>query len=328
VIDCLKHQGIQVWVDTQEIQGGDAWRAAIVRAITDCEAFLVILSPQCVASKNVVKELSLASEKNRHIIPIIGEPCDIPDGMQYQLAELQRIDFCELGFDAALQRLVNTLRRGASASAVGSSASGSWQSSSPPSPLPATPAPAASDSKPFSATTFPFPQPRPQPAVPNIEQLGAALCGRWRVQIIAPGVGPIGELIVDLFPNLAFNGQLMMAVGISSAVSGMWQVTAPGQLVLPRGQGAAVDQGLDVVQMAVGMLSRSLDAGVRRAETAAAHGLERQRARHSQAGDGRLDRVGIDPGIDHGSQRHVARDAAEAVEVSDAHACHPYHGGD
>jgi len=232
VIDCLKHQGIQVWVDTQEIQGGDAWRAAIVRAITDCEAFLVILSPQCVASKNVVKELSLASEKNRHIIPIIGEPCDIPDGMQYQLAELQRIDFCELGFDAALQRLVNTLRRGASASAVGSSAAGSWQSSSPPSPLPATPAPAASDSKPFSATTFPFPQPRPQPAVPNIEQLGAALCGRWRVQIIAPGVGPIGELIVDMFPNLAFNGQLMMAVGISSAVSGMWQVTSLGQLVL------------------------------------------------------------------------------------------------
>jgi hypothetical protein len=232
VTDCLKHQGVEVWVDTQEIQGGDAWRAAIVRAITDCEAFLVILSPQCVASKNVVKELSLASEKNRHIIPIIGEPCDIPDGMQYQLAELQRIDFCDLGFDAALQRLVNTLRRGASASAVGSSAAGSWHSSSPPSPRSATPAPVAADSQPLSATTFPFPQPKPQPAVPNVQQLGTGLCGRWRVQIIAPGAGPIGELILDMFPNLAFNGQLTMAVGISSAVSGMWQVTPLGQLVL------------------------------------------------------------------------------------------------
>ena len=230
--DCLKHQGIGVWVDKQEIQGGESWRETIVRAITDCDAFLVILSPQCVASKNVVKELSLASEKDRHIIPIICEECDIPDGMQYQLAEQQRIDFCELGFDAALQRLVNTLRRGASARAVGNSAAGSCHSSSPPSPLPATQAPAASDPQPFSATTFPFPQPRPQPAVPNIQQLGATLCGRWRVQIIVPGVGPIGELMLDMFPNLAFNGQLMMAVGISSAVSGMWQITPLGQLVL------------------------------------------------------------------------------------------------
>ena len=220
---CLKNEGIHVWVDTQEIQGGDAWRAAIVRAITDCDAFLVVLSPQCVASKNVVKELSLASEKSRHIIPIIFEQCDIPDGMQYQLAELQRIDFCELGFDAALQRLVHTLHHGAPVDGMGQSR----HSSGP--PLPAAQAAAASASQPFPGATFQLPT--PQPATPDIQQLGVMLCGRWQVQIIAPGMGPIGTLMLDMFPNFTFNGQVMVAIGIS-AVNGMWQVTAPGQLIL------------------------------------------------------------------------------------------------
>src|SRR5262249_24896454 len=219
--NCLKDQGINVWVDTQEIQGGDAWRAAIVRAITDCDAFLVILSPQCVASKNVVKELSLASDKNRRIVPLICEPCDIPDDMQYQLAELQRIDFCELGFDAALQRLVHTLQHAAAVGDMGQSR----HSSTP--PLPAAQAATASAS--FSGAAFP--QPAQQTAASNIQQLSAMLFGRWQVQIIAPGIGPIGTLMLDMFPNFTFNGQVMLAVGIS-AVSGMWQVTAPGQLVL------------------------------------------------------------------------------------------------
>ena len=33
---------------------------------------------------------------------------------------------------------------------------------------------------------------------------------------------------------------------------------------------------------------------------------------------------GIDPGIDQGAERHVARDPAEAVEIADAHALTPY----
>jgi len=253
----LKDEGIHVWVDTQEIQGGDAWRAAIVRAITECDAFLVILSPQCVASRNVVKELSLASDKNRRIIPIICEQCDIPDGMQYQLAELQRIDFCELGFDAALQRLVHTLQHGATVGDMGQSR----HSSTP--PLPAAQAATASASPPFPGAAFP--QPAQQHAAPNVQQLGAMLPGRWQVQIIAPGMGPIGTLMLDMFPNCTFNGQVMVAVGIS-AVSGMWQVTAPGQLVLQGQQsvgwgGTPYFAAIQFMQVSPTALAGTSDAG-------------------------------------------------------------------
>ena len=101
-----------------------------------------------------------------------------------------------------------------------------------------------------------------------------------------------------------------------------------GQLVLPGGERAPVDHRLDVVQVAMRVLGRGVDPGVSGAEAAAADGLERQLAGQPQAGDGRLDRAGIDPGIDQGPQGHVAGDAAEAVEIADAHALPPRCGRD
>ena len=96
-----------------------------------------------------------------------------------------------------------------------------------------------------------------------------------------------------------------------------------GQLVLPGGQDALVDECLDVVQVAVRVLVRRLDAGVVGAEAAAADRLEGQLAGEAEALDGPHDRLGIDPGVDEGPERHVAGDPAETVEVGDAHARPP-----
>jgi hypothetical protein len=64
----LETHGIQVWVDQQNLQGGDSWRSAISEAITGCDAFVVVLSPDSVRSKNVAKELSMAESHDRHIL--------------------------------------------------------------------------------------------------------------------------------------------------------------------------------------------------------------------------------------------------------------------
>ena len=132
----LTGHGLQVWVDTQDIQAGDAWRAAISLAIAQCDAFLVVLSPNCIASKNVVKELSIAESKNRHIIPIMFQSCEIPPEMDYQLAGLQWIDFSEFDFETALDRLVKTLRAGS-----GKPRPAPRQAPPPPSPPPQQPVP-------------------------------------------------------------------------------------------------------------------------------------------------------------------------------------------
>ena len=205
----LQGHGFEVWIDRQDLQAGDAWRAAISHAISECAAFLVILSPNCVASNNVVKELSIAESKNRHIVPIMYQTCEIPDAMEYQLAGLQWIDFSEMGFENALERLVAVLAKGKQAQPE---QPGRGQTTAP---IPVGPFP---------------PSPAPQP-VSQPQDLARILCGRWNVQIGSVYVGPIGQLVIDLYPNGAFNGQLMTPAG-TSAVTGQWMVTPVGQLML------------------------------------------------------------------------------------------------
>ena len=97
-----------------------------------------------------------------------------------------------------------------------------------------------------------------------------------------------------------------------------------GQLVLPGGEAARVDHRLDVVQVAMGVLVRG-DRPWRASRGSRPGGPSRRSARtgRPRLGDGRLDRPGIDPGVDQGAERHVAGDPAEAVEIADAHAASP-----
>ena len=62
----------------------------IVSALDACTAFIVMLSPSSVESKNVVREVALAFEKNKKILPLDLEPVQLPGSMQYHLAGLQR----------------------------------------------------------------------------------------------------------------------------------------------------------------------------------------------------------------------------------------------
>lgn len=242
----LKDHGIQVWVDTQEIQGGDAWRAAISRAIAECDAFLVILSPQSVTSKNVVKEVSIAESRDRHIIPIMYQQVEIPAAMEYQLAELQRIDF-SVGFEASLDRLLKVLQHGKGAAAA-SVATGSSPSAQSPQPSPSAatfPARPVASPQPFSTapvmqgtgdggpvmqTTGDGGPVQPGQLNPQ-QQLAMILYGRWNVQVAAAGV-VIATLVLDIYPNGTFNGQRMNQMEGLTMIQGAWQVTPLGQLML------------------------------------------------------------------------------------------------
>ena len=106
----LEKRGIPVWIDRESIEGGAAWRASISQAIRSCCAFILILSPRSTQSPQVSKELSVAETHNRLIIPVVLEACDIPPGMELQLAELHWISFTELSYDAALERLTRVIK--------------------------------------------------------------------------------------------------------------------------------------------------------------------------------------------------------------------------
>ena len=53
----------------------------------------------------------MAESRNRLIVPIMYRHCDIPASMEYQLTELQWIDFTEQSDEEAFRRLVRVLVR-------------------------------------------------------------------------------------------------------------------------------------------------------------------------------------------------------------------------
>jgi TolB-like protein/Tfp pilus assembly protein PilF len=88
--ELLTSAGLSCWIDRQGIDLATSWSREIVQAINECKAFVVLLSPASIVSNNVIKEISLASEKRKKILPLDLEPVALTEDFEYQLAGLQR----------------------------------------------------------------------------------------------------------------------------------------------------------------------------------------------------------------------------------------------
>ncbi|HET6401825.1 MAG TPA: TIR domain-containing protein [Candidatus Kapabacteria bacterium] len=89
----LRAHGFSVWIDQGSIGGAKNWTTEIVEAIDACSTFLCLLSPHSLASQNVAKELHLASEKQKNILPVLLERVTLPSNFEYSLAGLQRVQY-------------------------------------------------------------------------------------------------------------------------------------------------------------------------------------------------------------------------------------------
>jgi len=97
----LRDYGADVWIDQHGITGAEQWATEIVEGIRDCSTFIILLSPDSVQSENVLKELSLASEKRKRILPVDLLAADLPTSFEYSLAGLQRVAISD--FDGILR---------------------------------------------------------------------------------------------------------------------------------------------------------------------------------------------------------------------------------
>ena len=91
----LTNRSVSAWFDKENIEVGDLWAASIVEGIRDGKIFLLVLSPDSAASKNVRKELDLAQRYDKPIVPLVWRETKIPVAMEYQLAGIQWMDFKE-----------------------------------------------------------------------------------------------------------------------------------------------------------------------------------------------------------------------------------------
>jgi photosystem II stability/assembly factor-like uncharacterized protein len=100
----LKESGAAVWLDQLDIIPGERWDIAVENALDLCGCLLVILSPQSVASANVLDEVSFALRSEKRIIPVLYRECRIP----LRLHRLQHLDF-SVDYDRGFKMLARTL---------------------------------------------------------------------------------------------------------------------------------------------------------------------------------------------------------------------------
>ena len=105
----LRDAGFLVWMDDTNLNAASKWSAEIVLAIEECKVFIILLSANSFNSHNVIKELSLASEGKKHIIPVeLEDAIDLTHEVKYQLAGIQRASYKEYErIESAIRSFIN-----------------------------------------------------------------------------------------------------------------------------------------------------------------------------------------------------------------------------
>jgi len=106
----LEADGNDVWVDTEDIRGSDQWRASIVAGLRQADVMLLLVSPASMASENVEREVNLAAEVKRRILPIVVAPAEMTGSIAFELAGVQELVFAGRPFDDALIELRRELK--------------------------------------------------------------------------------------------------------------------------------------------------------------------------------------------------------------------------
>jgi hypothetical protein len=105
--ELLQRHGVPFWLSQRHLIGAQQWHDEIGAALKRCDWFVVILSPNSVASKWVKRELLFALDDDRYdgkIIPLLYQPCEYRD-LSWALSLLQIVDFTS-GFDDGCRALL------------------------------------------------------------------------------------------------------------------------------------------------------------------------------------------------------------------------------
>ncbi len=102
----LRQSGVEIWIDVLNLPAGIPWDNQIEKALEECLAVLVILSPVSVKSETVKDEVAEVLERGKPVFPVLKAPCERP----LRLRRLHYVDFT-LDYATGLERLLLELRR-------------------------------------------------------------------------------------------------------------------------------------------------------------------------------------------------------------------------
>jgi WD40 repeat protein len=107
----LKEQGLETWIDWQDIPPSADWLAEVFEAIEQADSFVFIISPTAVASEICGLEIEHAVKNNKRLIPIVLHDVDAAKVPQ-EIAAINWIFFedHEDEYRAAIENLINAIR--------------------------------------------------------------------------------------------------------------------------------------------------------------------------------------------------------------------------
>lgn len=103
----LTANGIDVWVDIYNLQPGVKWDDALLKALQEATAIIIVLSSSSIKSENLQYEVLFARENEVQLLPILIEDGEIP----LDIARYQFVDFRDsTNYQQAFARLLGALK--------------------------------------------------------------------------------------------------------------------------------------------------------------------------------------------------------------------------
>jgi hypothetical protein len=112
----LEDRGADVWIDKMDLHAGTQWRERITQGVQECTVFVPVVSPESLESEWASREVSMAIQYDKPILPLLYRPAQLPE----RLSRYQYINFRRGSYEQNLADLVAQLaRHGVAFHAVG-----------------------------------------------------------------------------------------------------------------------------------------------------------------------------------------------------------------
>jgi TolB-like protein/Flp pilus assembly protein TadD len=129
VCDYLETRGVSCWMAPRDVKPGAVYADAIVRAINQANALVLVLSGASMASAHVGREVERAASKHKQIVAFRTDATPLSPELEYFLSNSQWIDVPALGMQAALAKLTEAVGQGSATSSQPSPRLGSGEAS-------------------------------------------------------------------------------------------------------------------------------------------------------------------------------------------------------
>ena len=105
IVENLEQHGLRCWMAPRDVKPGTVYAEAIVRAINDAKALVLVLSTNAMASSHAGREVERAASKRKQIIAFRVDAAPLSEELEYFLSNSQWIDVPVLGMPAAMAKL-------------------------------------------------------------------------------------------------------------------------------------------------------------------------------------------------------------------------------